>query len=153
MSAIFVILTHQYAIFLRVKQCTSESKCQKIALNEYFWIFTIENSLLTKLTLIGIAYKRGLTAILNAAVGKSTAQWILVRNRQTKPNPSTYILDLKAWEKPMSKGHFSAAASHFLICLFLLYSKVNLEIQGRGIYLKKVFLAFLKESLLFVSCF
>ena len=72
--------------------------------------------------------------ILNAAVGKSIAQWILVRNRQTKPNPSTYILDLKAWEKPMSKGHFSAAASHFLICLFLLYSKVNLEIQGRGIY-------------------
>ena len=34
----------------------------------------------------------------------------------------------------MSKGHFSAAASHFLICLFLLYSKVYLEIQGRGIY-------------------
>ena len=41
MSAIFGILTHYYAI-LKSKMVyiyiyTSESKCPKIALNEYFW--------------------------------------------------------------------------------------------------------------------
>ena len=40
---------------LRVKWCTSESKCPKIALNEYFWTQLEICLLFKKLALIGIA--------------------------------------------------------------------------------------------------
>ena len=73
------------------------------------------------------------TLSLTAAVGKSITQWILVRNRQTKPNPSIHIRPESVGETYVYGAFFSSAtaASHFLICLFLaaLFQKLNLDIQ------------------------
>ena len=55
--------------------------------------------------------------------GKNEEEKFCPELNPTKPNPSTYILDLKAWEKRMSTGHFSAAAAQHHIFLFV-YSRL-----------------------------